>query len=455
MVAVEVVAPAKRRVPQVKLFSKFAALRRDPLGVLDGITREYGDQLVQLNLGPFKPYLVTNPDHVEHVWKRSRELYLRKGMMWGAMQRLQGDDGIGAEGPGWEASRKIIQPLFTAKAVTAMIPGMITAINEAVDNLAVRIGTTGTADLDYEMTRITHRVLGRVFLGERIAATDADTVGHEIVTAFGSMQARLALPFVSHRIPLPGDRRFHQSVRTVDGILLPYIEQARSEPEAGDVVSMLAHARDEQGELVSIKRVRDDVVGLFTGGTETTAVALVWTFVLLDSHPEVWERLLAEVNEIVGDGPVLPEHIKSLTYTRMVLDEALRLYPPAWMIPRTLQAPDELAGVPLPTGTAVVISPYLTQRLPHLWPDPDRFDPERFAPGAGKGRHPYAYRPFGGGVHQCLGSYFFAVEASAALAALVTRFRLRVTSPQPIRPTVSVSLRPASRVMVEFTPKAD
>ncbi|MGN9810146.1 cytochrome P450 [Micromonospora sp. BQ11] len=440
-------------VPRHRLYTRLGALGKDPLGELDGIRDAYGDQMVQLHLGLFKPYLVTNPEQVQHVWRNSRETYLREGMMWEAMQRLQGSDGIGAEGPGWERSRSLIEPLFTAKAVGALVPGMVEAVNGAVDDLAERTAGGQTVELAREMMRLTHRVLGRVLLGEQIPSHEADTVGHEIATAFGSMRARLAMPFVSHRIPLPGDRRFGRAVRTVDSILLPHIAQARrTEPQPG-VVSMLAHATGPDGRPLDIQQVRNDVVGLFTGGTETTALALTWTFVQLDAHPDIAARIGAEVDGVLGDGPVAPEHVGSLRYTRMVLEESLRLFPPAWMIPRTLRSPDTLGGVALPAGATVVLSPYLTHRLPDLWPDPTRFDPERFAPGARRGRHPYAYFPFAGGVHRCLGQAFFFIEAALAAAAIMSRFTVRVATARPIRPTVSVSLRPKGDVLVHLAPR--
>lgn len=442
------------RPPTIALYRRLGQLGSDPLPVLQEIAREHGDRLVRLNLGLFKPYLVTRPDQVEHVWKHSDEIYQRSGMMWDASQRLQGRDGIGAEGPGWKASRKIIQPMFTGRSVSALIPGMVDAINEAVDDLAARVGDGATLSVTEEMMRITHRVLGRVLLGDRISPGDADTVGMEITTAFSSMKFRLALPFVSHHIPLPGDRRFHQATRAVDAILKPHIERARAEDaRESDVVSLLAHARDEHGEPIDIQKVRNDVVGLFIGGTETTATTLVWLWVILDLYPDIDATMREEIDRTVGRGPVAAEHIPGLGYCLRVLEESLRLYPPAWMIPRTLQRPDVLGGVRLGAGDTVVLSPYLTHRMPHLWDDPERFDPERFTPEAQRGRHKFAFYPFGGGIHRCIGSYFFEVESALAVAALLSRFRVKLHTAHPIRPQVSLALRPKQQVIVELRPR--
>jgi len=213
---------------------------------------------------------------------------------------------------------------------------------------------------------------------------------------------------------------------------------------------MLAHATDGDDQPIDVRRVRNDIVGLFTAGTETTALALTWTIVVLGTHPDVAERVASEVEQVVGSGPVKGEHVRRLEYTRMVLEETLRMYPPGWMIPRTLQSSDALAGVDLPAGTTVVLSPYMTHRLPDLWPDPERFDPGRFLPGSHRTRPRYSYFPFGGGMHQCLGQAFFFYEAALAVAAILSRLRLRVVTPQPIRPTVSVSLHPKDKILVRL-----
>jgi cytochrome P450 len=196
---------------------------------------------------------------------------------------------------------------------------------------------------------------------------------------------------------------------------------------------------------------------MFVAGTETTALALTWVWLLLDAHPSVAARLRDEVEHVVGRATPGAAHLDGLGYTRMVLQETLRLYPVGWLVPRTVAEPDVIGGVPLRRGATVLVSPYLTHRLPRLWPEPSTFDPERFATGHGVRRHRFAYYPFGGGVHQCLGSHFFMVEAQLIVASLISRYRPTLvgsplTGPGPVAARVSATLRPRRRVAMTLTP---
>ncbi|HEV7899041.1 MAG TPA: cytochrome P450 [Planosporangium sp.] len=428
------------------------SLARNPLAVLEEVGRRHGGEIVRLDLGFSKPYLVTKPDHVQRVWQRS-DVYVRGGAMWDSMARFQGN-GILGEGPQWQTSRKLIQPLFTGKAISALMATTAESVNQAVDDLAGRVGTGTVVNAHQEMLGITQRVLSRAFLGDRIPQRDAQTLSRAVFTAYGAMGLRLLLPFVSLRVPMPGDRTYDRGVRTIDSILLPNITRARAEEPTPDILSVLAHARDEQGNHLADRLVRDDLVAMFLAGTETTASALTWLWTLREIHPDVAARQDDEIQSVVGGGPVAAEHVGKLTYTKAVLDEVLRLYPAGWFLPRVLQAPDELGGVALKPGSTVIISPYLTHRMPDLWPDPERFDPERFAVDREQPRrHPYAYYPFAGGIHRCLGSHFFVIEALLAAAAMVSRFHHKMRVTQPVLPNASASLRPRGKTSMELRPR--
>jgi cytochrome P450 len=450
MTAADVASTSPVRPPRVRVYHRLPSLRRNQFAVWEEIGRQHEGRLVRLDLGLFKPYLVTQPDQVQHVFQRA-DIYTRSEMLWRSLERLQGN-GIVSEGPEWELSRRLLQPSFTGKAIAGLMTGTAEAINGSIDDLAQRVGAGGTVDVAEEMIRITHRVLSRVFLGDRIPVVEADAVGREVSNAFASLGSRMMLPFVSHRVPMPGDRRFNRAVQIIDSTLLPYIKQARTEKPRADLVSILAHAKDDEGKPLTDKRVRDDVVSMFIGGTETTALTLTWTWIMRDLHPDVAARLDEEAHEVVGDGPVTAEHLGRLIYTKSVMEEVLRLYPAGWMLPRFLHEPDVLGGVPLKAGTTVILSPYLTHRIPQLWPEPERFDPDRFTAERKERRHPYAYYPFGGGMHRCLGSHFFTIESALAAAALFRRFqsRLRATHPVIAR---GITLRPKDPVLVELRPR--
>lgn len=430
-------APRLARIPAYRTIPRLA---RDRLRAFTEIGRECDGALARVDLGLTRPYLVTHPDHVQHVLRRP-ETYRREGMMWRPLRRLQGW-GIAGEGPSWQTSRRILQPRFTARHIDSLLRLLASAVTETRDRLAARAGDR-PVDVTTEMTRMTHRGLTRAFFSDRISLADSDRLGEAIAAAFQSLGARMLLPFVGDAVPLPGDRGFRRAVRTVDEIVYPLIQACRSTGDQdGNLVALLAQAVDEAGEPLGDRRIRDDVVAMFVAGTETTALALTWLWLLVDAHPEVAARLAGEVAEVVGDAAPDPAHLPGLEYTRMVFQEVLRLYPGGWVLPRTVAEPDVLDGTRLRPGDTVLLSPYLTHRMPAFWPDPEEFRPERFAPDRTRGRHRFAYFPFGAGAHQCLGSHFAVVEGQLIVAGLLGRFRPELVAPRSLRARVTVTLEP-------------
>ncbi|MGI5184036.1 cytochrome P450 [Dactylosporangium sp. CA-152071] len=422
---------------------------RDPLAELEAISGRAAGAVVRLNLGFLRPYLITRPDDVQHVLSGHADRYVREGMMWQPVRRLTGN-GISGDGPQWKASREVLRPMFAARHVAALTDLLAVTVNEAVDALDEHAATGRPFDVAEAMTRVADLALGRAFFGGGIAAADGDRLGQAVATAFTSLTARILLPFAPRWLPLPGDRAFRRAVRTVDEVMYPLVAQRRRQPDADDVVALLCQTRDGDGQPLDDRRIRDDVVGMYVAGTETTAMALTWLWVALDANPGVAERLRAEVEDVVGDERPGAAHLPRLRYTRMVVQEVLRLYPSGWFLPRTALASDVVGGVRIPAGSTVVMSPYLTHRMPSLWERPDVFDPERFGPER-TGRHRFAYLPFAGGPHQCLGSQLFMVEAQLVVAAMLSRFRPRLRDDGPVHPRAAVTLRPSRRLAMTIT----
>jgi cytochrome P450 len=340
-----------------------------------------------------------------------------------------------------------MQPMFSARHVDSLLDAIARAVEETVAVLDAPARSGRTIDVEATMARIAHRGLVRAFFGDGISTVDCDRLGRAVATAFTSLTARLVAPFVPESVPVPGDRSFRAAVRAVDDLVYPVVRAARAgADERDDLVSLLWRAGGDERDI------RDDVVSILAAGTETTALTLTWLWVALDAHPEVADRLAAEVRAVVGAGPVAARHVAELRYARMVLHEVLRLYPAAWFFPRSVAAPDIIDGVPIRRGGTVLLSPYLTQRLADVWEDPHRFDPERFSPDRTERRQRYAYFPFAGGPHQCLGQHFFMAEALLAVAAMLARFRPRLVRSGPITPRAAVTLRPRQRVRMVLRP---
>jgi cytochrome P450 len=431
-----------RKARKVPLYRTIAGLIRDPLKTFEEIGRESNGEIVRLNLGPFRPYLLTNPEHVQHVLRDRTDNYVRQGMMWKPFRRLVGD-GIAGEGAQWNVRRRFLQPFFSGKHISSVTGQMAQAIVEAVDELGRRADERRPVDASLEMTRIVHRAVIRVFFGDRISAADADRLGSAIATAFTALGFRMLLPFVPHAIPLPGDRAFKRAVRVVDEVMFPIVRAARHEATGGtDVVSALCRAVDEDGGQLSDRQVRDDLVAMFVAGSESTALALTWLWVLLDAHPEVAAKLYDEVEQVVGTDRPDRRHLADLRYTKMVLQELLRIYAVGWLVPRRAVAADVVDGVPIERGATVLISPYLTNRMESLWDRPDVFDPDRFSPEHAQPRHRFSYLTFGGGPHQCLGSHFFTIEAQLIVATLLARYRVELYRSEPVEARAVLTVQP-------------
>ncbi|GGV11078.1 cytochrome P450 [Actinomadura cremea] len=440
--------------PVVKMPMRRVAsrLRRGgPLHLLDSIGRDADGAITRLNLGPFRPFLVTHPDDLQHILRDHRDNYPRGAAMWRALGRLTGD-GIGGEGDQWAASREILRNAFSGRYLAAMSEQMISSIDGAVEDLGRRTGSGRPVDAGVEMTRVVQRVINPVFFGSLVPDEEGDRLGDAIATAMGSLLWRMAMPFMPHAIPVPGDRRFNRATRTVNEILRPAVSAAREgERDGRDVVTLLLNGTGADGRPLTDEQVCQDIIALFVAGSESSAIALTWIWAALARRPEIAAAVTEEVDREVGDAPLRREHVRRLSYTQMVLDEVLRIYSVGWAVPRMAVRDDVIGEVEIPAGSTLAISPYLTHRLEEFWERPLEFDPGRFAKERVRARHPLAYLPFGDGVHQCLGQAFFAQEATLIVASVLRRYRVAVRG--AVEPKLSLTLQPRESVELILTPR--
>lgn len=426
-------------------------LVREPLETFERMGREADGEIVRVNLGPFRPYLVTHPEHLQYMLRDNVDNYRREGMMWKPLGRLVGATSDTTSS--WNIRRKVYQDLLSAPSTALRADEMTATIAEAVDALGAHAADGRRVDAYEEMTRVVYRTIIRVLLGDRIPLSRIDGLGRAMVAATtSSFRARMLMPFVPFAVSLPGDRTFVRSVQAVDDLVFPIVHEARARKDEGarDAVSMLIRARGENGETLDDQAVRDGVVGLFVAATDTTVSVLTFLWDALEAYPEVRAKLYEEVDRVVGAGPVSLDHVAQLPYTKMVLQEALRLYSVAWITPRVVREDDVIGGVRLKAGSTIAVSPFLTHRLPEVWPEPHVFDPERFAPDGS--RHRFAFMAFGGGPHQCAGRVFFYIEAPLILATLLSRFRPTLETSRPIEPRVDITLKPRERVEITLQP---
>ncbi|MCO6010668.1 cytochrome P450 [Actinoallomurus purpureus] len=433
-----------RTARNVRLYRSIPALLRDPMGEVEKIGR-FAGELVRVDFGIFKAYVATHPDDVQHILRDDSANFLRNGTAWRPLRRLFGDSILG-EGPDWELSRKALQPLLTTRHVHSVAGRMAEAVNDAIEPLTGPARDGSSVKATPEMARIVNRTVLSVFFGGKISAADNDRLAPAFDQVAKAVAFRFLLPFLPESVPVPGDRAFREAVQRIDDVLMPLIhKQRRTDDASPDFFSALCQARTADGGEVSDRWIRDNLVAMFATSTETTVGALTWLWPLLDAHPQVAARLYDEIDRVVGRGPVQAEHLSDLTYTRQVLQEVLRLYPVGWLFPRTAVAPARLGGVRINAGDTVLLSPFLTHRLERFWDRPRSFDPDRFATDRtadGGRRHRYAYFPFGGGPHQCIGMHAFTTEAELVVAGVLSRFRPVSCSAVPVTPRIGPTLRP-------------
>ncbi|HEY0418076.1 MAG TPA: cytochrome P450, partial [Acetobacteraceae bacterium] len=286
---------------------------------------------------------------------------------------------------------------------------------------------------------ITHCMFGR---GHEATA---EAVGAAIQIAQERFAARVwaMSPDWVERLPTPGNLRFWHALATLDAEVGRIVTARLSTGDPGDdLLGMLLRAQGGETGGIDSRQVRDEVMTAFVAGHETSAAALTWIWHLLGQHPEVAERVADEATAVLdGRAAPGPDDLPRLPFTLAVIEEAMRLYAPVGWLARRVVAPDRVIGHKLPAGAIVLVSPYLMQRDPRLWPDPERFDPARFAPGAPR-RALYSYFPFSGGPRACIGRHFAMTEMVVALATLAPRVRLHPASEGQVRPRLLVTLRP-------------
>jgi len=399
--------------------------------------KRYGD-LPYFRLGPYHAYLVNHPDYVREILVTNQGNFTKSR----ALQRakvLLGEGLLTSEGQFHLRQRRLVQPAFHRERLAGYASVMI----EYAARLRDRWTPGSTVDVSDEMMRLTLAVVGKTLFSADVES-EASEIGEALTTVL-KMFRMLMLPFSEYleKLPLPSIRRFEKARARLDQTIYKLIRERReSGKDAGDLLSMLLLAQDEEGGgSMTDTQVRDEALTLFLAGHETTANALTWTWYLLSQNPDCESRLHQELDSVLkGRTPEMVD-LPQLRYTEMVFAEAMRLYPPAWAIGRMSKEPFELGGVQIAAKSICIVSPYVTQRDPRWFPDPDRFDPERWTPEAREARPKFSYFPFGGGARLCIGERFAWMEGVLVLATLAQNWRLKLDHAQRVRPLPLITLR--------------
>ena len=417
----------------------FLIYRRDPLGTMLSVKERFGD-IAYIHAGPFDVYLLSHPDLVREVLVNQSHSFVKSQVLQEA-KRVLGEGLLTSEGQLHKRQRRLIQPVFHH----ARIAGYGQVMGEYADRMAERWTDGMELDAHREMTRLTLAIVGKTLFDTDVEDADARRVGRALADVF-DMYEQFLLPFKSvlERLPLPGIRRFQAARRDLDGVVFAMIRERRASGDRGDLLSMLLAARDEEdghGGMTD-QQVRDEAMTIFLAGHETTSIALAWTWYLLSQHPDVESKLHAELDMVLEGRVPTAEDLPALRYTRTVLSESMRLYPPAWAMGRKALADVEIGGYVIPAGATCVMSQYIVHHDRRWYPDQWRFDLDRWTPEAVADRPKFSYFPFGGGSRMCIGEDFAWMEGVLALAAMARRWRLRLVPGQAIALLPRITLRP-------------
>jgi cytochrome P450 len=411
--------------------------------------REHGD-VVQIQMGPLNSFSFVRPEHIQHILVKNPDIYV-KGMTHDKLRVAIGNGILTLEGERWFRQRRLMSPTYTPKGIRAFADIMT---EEAKKLLARWRNTTDIVDINLEMTRVTMSVISRAMFGFDIGSDFKETITALYELLEYTSNTTNSLIDVPLFIPTPGNQRLKWAKQTIREFIFKIINQRRKEGLRDDLLSMLMSARDEDtGELMSDEQLHDEVLITIFAGHETTASLLTWTFYLLSRYPEVEARLHEELAQVLNGRTPTMDDLSNLPYTRMVLDETLRLYSPVPVLARDAAATDELAGYTISKGSMVTVVPYVTHRHPEFWEHPLAFYPEHFTPERVAQRPKYAYFPFGSGQRICLGIHFAQMEAALILAEVAQRYRVELARENNGSVRYIGVARPASPILVKLQPR--
>jgi cytochrome P450 len=419
----------------------------DPLGMLIRAQQRYGDVVYFNNyMGP--TYLLAHPDHAQHVLVDNARNF---PALTKPTQGVMGNGLFVSKGDFWRRQRRMVQPAFHRSRLATMVQHMVTGTEALAEHWEQAARTGEPVELIEQMRLLVSNLLGFSLFSPDMYERNPELRACAVFLSHGSHEAphdslwwrilrELKIRLGLQRV---GQRQWYATVAKMDAALYGLISARRKDPEGrDDILNMLLEARDSQGEAMTDKEVRDELVSLLIGGHESTSVALAWCWYALMSNPEVERRVREELATVLGGRDPGGEVLQSLPYTRAVVEETLRLYSPAWLLMRGVAEDEQLDGWTIRARSLVIISPYLLHHHPSVWKEPERFDPERFLPEQKEQRHRYAWLPFGGGQRLCIGNAYAMTILMTVLATLLPRFQLRLAPGHLVVPTARSTYRP-------------
>jgi cytochrome P450 len=424
---------------------------RNPVEVLCRYTELFGDTF-KFYLGGLKEAIVTtNPAVIQHVLKTNAENYQKSDIQVKRMGHFLGKGLLTTHGEAWRTQRRLIQKGFDRKQLEALSAIMQGSLAESLRDFDRQIGS-GPVDIYPHLMKMTFAMVAKSLFGAQLKDEDIDLVSHTICTVQEFIVRQTLQPYLNPWFSVSGELRRHEGMRArADSILMAYIQQRRHQEPGHDLLQTLMDARYTDGEGMSDQLVLSESMQLLVAGHETSSNALSWLLYLLSSRADCLEKVRQEFDSVLGDAPLTYSDVPKFEFVTQVIQEALRLYPPFWMVDRMAVADDRVADLAIPRGSTVIVHVYGAHHAPRYWPDPESFDPERFGKANEKQHAPFTYLPFGAGPRGCIGGNYAMLQILMILSALLRKYDFELSPGQTIEARAMVILRPKHGIRMTFT----
>ena len=438
-------------VSRLRSFADSRAMALNPVKVLSRYTRDFGDTF-RFYLGGLKEAIVTiDPAVIQHVLKNNSENYKKSEIQVKRMGHFLGKGLLTTHGEAWRTQRRLIQKGFDRKQLDALSSIMQDSLADSMMEFDRQV-KSGPVDIYPQLMKITFAMVARSLFGARLRDEDIELVSHTICTVQEFIVRQTIQPYLNPWFEVSGELRRHEEMRTrADAILLEYIKKRRNEPPGQDLLQTLMDARYSDGEGMSDELILSESMQLLVAGHETSSNGLSWLLYLLSSRPDVLEKVRQEFDSILGDSPLSHGDVPKFEYVTQVIQEALRLYPPFWMIDREAVADDQVGDIVIPAGSMVIVYVYGAHHAPRYWQNAEDFDIDRFTKANDKLRAPFTYLPFGGGPRGCIGGNYAMLQILMILSDLLRKYDFQLAPGQTIEARPMVILRPKNGIRMTFS----
>lgn len=443
--------PVQKGLPLLGILPKLFG--RDPYEYLKSIMLEQGD-FVQLNFGPQPVYLVSHPDYLQRILRDNYQNYRKSDLFYNAGREIVGNGLVTSSGDFWLRQRRMIQPHLHRKQLESLFFDMRDAILETLNGWGPLDANHTEVDLGEKMGEITMNVITRAMFGvETLQTVTAAETNRRVVQITKYSGKSLFSGLLPRWIPIQGRQEFLRDLSAVQETVNQMIARCRQDKEvSASLIQMLLNSVDEEShQQMTEQQLFDEVMTIFLAGFETTATALTWFGVILQDHPEVLEKLRAEVDQVLGTRLPTFEDVPRLVYTRQVFMETLRMHTVIPFLPRSLNKADRLGNYDLPANALVLVFYHGVHHNPRIWDKPEVFDPERFVPERMAAQHPFAYVPFSAGPRKCAGDEFASIEGPLVMAMLLQRYNIDLLPNQTFAAGIGSVMKPRNGVKVTFS----